>query len=141
MSDHTTEAAHALLASAAPLAGARHVALSGLDETERHGERKTHKRFGEYIDTYKLMDAVKDGATLQILYEGRTAETAITDKPAPAADAHAHHGHAQPGWLRWHQRPSQLVRMASQSLRSGVSAVRCVSTRQPSRRISSSNVR
>jgi type I restriction enzyme R subunit len=29
--------------------------------TERHGERKTHKRFGEYIDTYRLMDAVNDG--------------------------------------------------------------------------------
>jgi SWI2/SNF2 ATPase len=48
--------------------------------TERHGERKTHKRFGEYIDTYRLMDAVNDGTTLQILYEGRTADAAFTDK-------------------------------------------------------------
>lgn len=48
--------------------------------TEQHGARKTVKRFGEYIDTYKLMDAVHDGATLQILYEGRTADTAIRDK-------------------------------------------------------------
>jgi len=48
--------------------------------TERHGGRKTVKRFGEYIDTYKLMDAVADGATLQILYEGRTANTALRDK-------------------------------------------------------------
>jgi type I restriction enzyme, R subunit len=38
------------------------------------------KRFGEYIDTYKLMDSVEDGATLQILYEGRTADPAIKDK-------------------------------------------------------------
>jgi type I restriction enzyme R subunit len=38
------------------------------------------KRFGEYIDTYKLMDAVRDGTTLQILYEGRTADTALKDK-------------------------------------------------------------
>jgi type I restriction enzyme R subunit len=38
------------------------------------------KRFGEYIDTYKLMDAVNDRATLQILYEGRTADTALKDK-------------------------------------------------------------
>lgn len=38
------------------------------------------KRFGEYIDTYKLMDAVNDGTTLQILYEGRTADTALRDK-------------------------------------------------------------
>ena len=48
--------------------------------TEKHGERRTVRRFGEYIDTYKLMDAVGDGTTLQILYEGRTAETALTDK-------------------------------------------------------------
>lgn len=48
--------------------------------TERHGEKKTHKRFGQYIDTYRLMDAVNDGATLQILYEGKTADTALTDK-------------------------------------------------------------
>lgn len=50
--------------------------------TERHGERKTHKRFGEYIDTYRLMDAVNDGSTLQILYEGKTADSALTEKHA-----------------------------------------------------------
>ncbi len=48
--------------------------------TERHGVKKTEKRFGEYIDTYKLMDAVRDGATLQILYEGKTADTALNEK-------------------------------------------------------------
>lgn len=48
--------------------------------TERHGEKKTVKRFGEYIDQYKLMDAVEDGTTLQILYEGRTADAALNDK-------------------------------------------------------------
>src|SRR3546814_15158054 len=48
--------------------------------TEQHGARRTVKRFGEYIDTYRLADAVADGATLQILYEGRTADTALTDK-------------------------------------------------------------
>ncbi|KVW98053.1 type I restriction endonuclease subunit R [Thiobacillus denitrificans] len=48
---------------------------------ELHSDRYTVKRFGEYIDTYKLlMDAVHDGATLQILYEGRTADTALKDK-------------------------------------------------------------
>jgi type I restriction enzyme, R subunit len=50
--------------------------------TDRHGEKKTHKRFGEYIDKYKLMDAVRDGATLQILYEGKTADSALTEKHA-----------------------------------------------------------
>ena len=48
--------------------------------TERHGEKRTVKRFGEYIDKYKLMDAVEDGTTLQILYEGRTADTALNEK-------------------------------------------------------------
>ncbi len=48
--------------------------------TERHGDKKTVKRFGEYIDTYRLMDAVHDGATLQILYEGKTADTALNEK-------------------------------------------------------------
>jgi type I restriction enzyme R subunit len=48
--------------------------------TEQHGNKRTVKRFGEYIDTYKLMDAVHDGTTLQILYEGRTAETALRDQ-------------------------------------------------------------
>lgn len=48
--------------------------------TEEHGSRRTTKRFGDYIDIYKLMDAVNDGATLQILYEGRTADTALKDK-------------------------------------------------------------
>lgn len=50
--------------------------------TERHGEKRTVRRFGEYIDTYKLMDAVADGTTLQILYEGKTADAAITEKHA-----------------------------------------------------------
>ena len=48
--------------------------------TERHGEKRTVKRFGEYIDQYKLMDAVEDGTTLQILYEGRTADAALNEK-------------------------------------------------------------
>lgn len=48
--------------------------------TEQHGSRRTVARFGEYIDKYKLMDAVRDGATLQILYEGRTADVAVEDK-------------------------------------------------------------
>jgi type I restriction enzyme, R subunit len=50
--------------------------------TERHAGRKTNKRFGEYIDTYRLMDAVNDEVTLQILYEGKTADTALNEKHA-----------------------------------------------------------
>jgi type I restriction enzyme R subunit len=60
---------------------AARIAFTGTPlKTERHGGRQTVKRFGGYIDTYKLMDAVADGATLQILYEGRTANTALRDK-------------------------------------------------------------
>jgi len=47
--------------------------------TERHNT-KTVERFGSYIDKYKLQDAVDDGATLQIIYEGRSADSAIYDK-------------------------------------------------------------
>jgi len=47
--------------------------------TDRH-TKKTIQRFGSYIDKYKMHDSVADGATVQILYEGRTADTAIKDK-------------------------------------------------------------
>ncbi|TWT62858.1 type I restriction endonuclease subunit R [Rubinisphaera italica] len=42
--------------------------------------QKTAKRFGGYIDKYKIQDAVDDGATVQILYEGKTADSAINMK-------------------------------------------------------------
>jgi len=35
--------------------------------------QKTANAFGSYIDTYTIEEAVKDGATIQILYEGREA--------------------------------------------------------------------
>lgn len=42
--------------------------------------KTTRERFGEYIDKYRLQDAVDDGATVQILYEGKTASTAVKEK-------------------------------------------------------------
>lgn len=45
--------------------------------TERHQGKRTVKRFGEYIDTYRIMDSVADGTTVQILYEGRTAHAGL----------------------------------------------------------------
>jgi len=39
--------------------------------------QKTKSEFGDYIDTYTIEQAVEDGATLQILYEGRKANTYI----------------------------------------------------------------
>lgn len=40
--------------------------------------RKTNNEFGTYIDTYTIEQAVADGATVQILYEGREAQTKVT---------------------------------------------------------------
>jgi len=40
--------------------------------------RKTNNEFGSYIDTYTIEQAVADGATVQILYEGREPQTKIT---------------------------------------------------------------
>lgn len=48
--------------------------------TERHGSRRTWLRFGGYIDKYRLQDAVDDEVTVQILYEGKTADTALDRK-------------------------------------------------------------
>lgn len=64
---------------------ATRLAFTGTPLIADHHNDPTWKRFGNnakepYIDEYKLQDAVEDGATLQILYEGRTADSAITDK-------------------------------------------------------------
>lgn len=52
--------------------------------TERH-KRKTHERFGgsgEFIDTYKIRQSVKDRATLDIIYIGKTSKDSIKAKKA-----------------------------------------------------------
>lgn len=48
--------------------------------TDRHKEKTVQRFGGRYMDTYKLQDAVDDGATVAILYEGKTADTAINAK-------------------------------------------------------------
>lgn len=40
--------------------------------------QKTTNHFGSYIDTYTIEQSVKDGATVQILYEGREPEVRVT---------------------------------------------------------------
>ena len=42
----------------------------------------TEKRFGGYIDTYTMREAVDDEVTVKIVYEGRTQEGEIQDKEA-----------------------------------------------------------
>jgi len=64
---------------------ATRLAFTGTPLIADHHNDPTWKRFGNnpdepYIDEYKLQDAVDDGATLQILYEGKTADSAIYDK-------------------------------------------------------------
>lgn len=41
---------------------------------------KTEKRYGDYIDKYTMRQAIEDGVTLEIVYEGRTHNAAISDK-------------------------------------------------------------
>jgi len=44
------------------------------------GEKKrTHEIFGEFIDRYTIKQSEEDGATVPILYEGRTAKGAVSD--------------------------------------------------------------
>jgi len=42
---------------------------------------KTEKVFGEYIDKYTMRQAIEDGVTLEIVYEGRTHNAEVKDKP------------------------------------------------------------
>lgn len=46
---------------------------------------RTEEVFGEYIDKYTMRESIEDGVTLEIIYEGRTHNAEVTDKPA--ADA------------------------------------------------------
>ncbi|MGH9343638.1 MAG: type I restriction endonuclease subunit R, partial [Terriglobia bacterium] len=46
-----------------------------------HEKTETREMFGEFIDKYLLPDAELDGATVPILYEGRTAEGIVKDAP------------------------------------------------------------
>jgi type I restriction enzyme R subunit len=46
-----------------------------------HEKTQTRDIFGEFIDKYLLQDAELDGATVPILYEGRTADGIVKDAP------------------------------------------------------------
>ncbi len=43
---------------------------------------KTEHTFGEYIDRYSVRQAVVDGVTVEIVYEGRTHKGTVSDKEA-----------------------------------------------------------
>ena len=59
-------------------------AIIGFTGTPILSQEKTETReiFGEFIDKYLLQDAELDGATVPILYEGRTADGMVKDAPA-----------------------------------------------------------
>ncbi len=42
-------------------------------------KQRTHEIFGEYIDRYTIQQSEEDGATVPIIYEGRTDEGAVVD--------------------------------------------------------------
>lgn len=58
-------------------------AIIGFTGTPIFSKEKTETReiFGEFIDQYILQEAELDGATVPILYEGRTAEGYVKDAP------------------------------------------------------------
>ncbi len=41
---------------------------------------RTEQTFGDYIDKYTMRQAIKDGVTLEIVYEGRTHEAGVDDQ-------------------------------------------------------------
>nr|MBP9709012.1 type I restriction endonuclease subunit R [Oligoflexales bacterium] len=57
------------------LPNAPKIALTG---TPLMKNDKTQKEFGSYIDQYTIEQAVQDGATVQIIYEGRESQTKVT---------------------------------------------------------------
>lgn len=59
----------------AALPNAPKIAFTG---TPLIASQKTTSEFGKYIDTYTIEQAVADGATVQILYEGREAQIKVT---------------------------------------------------------------
>ena len=42
-------------------------------------KKRTHDIFGEFLDRYTIKESEADGATVPILYEGRSAEGAVAD--------------------------------------------------------------
>jgi type I restriction enzyme R subunit len=64
-----------------------HAAIIGFTGTPilSHDKKETREIFGDFIDKYVLQDAELDGATVPILYEGRTADGIVKD--APSLDA------------------------------------------------------
>lgn len=72
---HTT-ALHANLMKALP--NAARIGFTGTPII-MGAKKRTHEIFGEFIDRYTIAQSEADGTTVPILYEGRTAEGAVSD--------------------------------------------------------------
>lgn len=59
------------------LPNATKIAFTGTPLITNRHKKKTHETFGTYIDEYKFNEAIADGATLKILYEGKTGTQEI----------------------------------------------------------------
>jgi len=55
------------------------IAFTGTPLLTDRNKNKTHERFGTFIDKYKIRQSVKDRATLDIVYIGRTSKDHIID--------------------------------------------------------------
>jgi type I restriction enzyme R subunit len=77
LADEAHRSQYGTLGSAinAALPNAPKIAFTG---TPLIASKKTSSEFGSYIDTYTIEQAVADGATTQILYEGREATIKVT---------------------------------------------------------------
>ena len=48
-----------------------------------HTDANTRAVFGDYISIYDIQQAVEDGATVKIYYEGRLAKLELDEKEKP----------------------------------------------------------
>lgn len=69
-----TSTLHARLMAALP--NAAKIGFTGTPILEQD-KKQTHQIFGSFIDTYKLDQSQEDGATVPIVYEGRTVEGVV----------------------------------------------------------------
>ncbi len=79
---HRTQSStlHASLSNALP--NCTKIAFTGTPLITEKVKKKTCETFGDYIDKYTIEQSVKDGSTLQIIYEGRTSKDAVKDGKA-----------------------------------------------------------
>lgn len=50
------------------------------------GDKNTKSVFGDYVDIYDIQQAVEDGATVPVYYEGRVAKLELDDSEMPLLD-------------------------------------------------------